>query len=105
MLAADYAFATAVLAVIACNFYFAPRIKSTKVAMQWGFDGRPTWYAPKWLALWGMVVFMLAVRLLIWVAMTFTPQHVHGAEVGVLAFSVGMVLTQIYILNAATKEQ
>jgi Protein of unknown function (DUF1648) len=103
MLAADFAFAAALVVVIGCNLYFGPRIGSDKVAMQWGLDGNPTWYAPKWLALWGMVAFMLAVRLLIWAAMTYIPQYVHGVQFGVVAFSVGMVVTQIYILNAAVK--
>jgi hypothetical protein len=103
MLAADLAFAIAVLAVTGCNLYFGPRIRSDKIAMQWGFDGKPTWYAPKWLALWGTIVFMLAVRLLVWAAMTFDPQHVHGAEIGVLGFSMIMVLGQVYILSVAAK--
>src|SRR5580704_11630969 len=101
MLTADYASVAALLAVIGCNVYFVPRISSGKVAMQWGLDGKPTWFAPKWLALWGMIPFMLAVRLFIWAAVTYTPQYVHGTEAGVLAFSAVMVLTQVYILNEA----
>ena|ERR1700744_2020197 len=103
MLTADYAFVAALLAAIGCNFYFGPRIRGDKVAMQRGLDGKPTWYAPKALALWGMILFMLAVRLLIWVAMTFTPRSVHGAEFGVLAFSVTTVLAHIYVLSTAAK--
>jgi hypothetical protein len=45
-----------------------------RIAMQWGFDGKPTWDAPKRIALWGMVVFMLMVRLIIWTATTFAPE-------------------------------
>ena len=39
--------------------------------MQWGLDGRPNWCAPKWLALWWSVAFMLAIRLFIWLAATY----------------------------------
>ena len=84
MLTADYAFVAALGFVIGCNLYFAPRITSDCIAMQWGFDGKPTWYAPKELALWGMVAFMLAVRLFIWLASTYAPEHVHGVQVGIL---------------------
>jgi hypothetical protein len=64
MLAADYVFAAAVAFVIGCSLYFGPRIGRDRIAMQWGVDGKPTWYARKWLALWGTVPFMLAVRFL-----------------------------------------
>ena len=101
MLTADYAFVAALLAVVGCNLYFGPRISRDRVAMQWASDGKPTWYAPKWLALWGTIGFMLAVRLFIWASMIYIPQHVHGAEAGVLAFSVIMVLAHAFVLNQA----
>jgi hypothetical protein len=88
MSAADLVFGAAVAFVITCNFYFLRRIKGDRIAMQWGLDGKPTWYAPKWLALWGMVAFMLVVRLLIWLAVTYTPQLVHGVDLGIAGFSV-----------------
>jgi hypothetical protein len=55
LLPADYIFGAAVALVVGCNLYFGPRIKRERVAMQWRSDGKPTWYAPKWVALWGMV--------------------------------------------------
>jgi hypothetical protein len=105
MLAADYAFAAALVVIVGCNLYFSPRIAGDKVAMQWGLDGKPTWYAPKWLAMWGAIAFMLVVRLFIWASMTYTPQYVHGAELGVLIFSMVMVVTQIYVLGQAANRE
>ena len=55
--------------------------------MQWALDGKPTWYASKAMALWGIVAFALAVRLLIWAAMTYVPDKVNGPEIGLLLFS------------------
>ncbi len=43
MLTADTLFIAALAFAIACSLYFAPRIRSDRVAMQWGFDGKPTW--------------------------------------------------------------
>ena len=103
MSAADFVFGAAVAFVIACNFHFAPRIKSDRVAMQWGLDGKPTWHAPKWLALWGMVAFMFAVRLSIWLASTYDPQHVHGATLGILIFSVTFAAAHVFTLRMAAK--
>jgi hypothetical protein len=47
VLAADYVFWPAVVLIAGCNLYFGTRIRSDRMAMQWGFDGEPTWYAPK----------------------------------------------------------
>jgi hypothetical protein len=41
------------------------------MAMQWGFDGKPTWSAPKAVGLWFTVVFALFLRFVIWGAMTY----------------------------------
>jgi hypothetical protein len=71
--------------------------------MQWGFDGKPTWYAPKQVALWGMVLFMLAIRFFIWLASTYAPQSVHGLEPGIVGFSVITAAVQIFVLKMAEK--
>jgi hypothetical protein len=103
LLPADYVFVAAVALVVGCNLYFGPRIKRERVAMQWGSDGKPTWYTPKWVALWGMVPFMLAIRLFIWLASTYAPQSVHGAEPGIVIFSVIVTASHIFVLKMAEK--
>jgi hypothetical protein len=103
MLAADFVFLIAVGFVIACNLYFEPRIKSDRIAMQWGADGKPTWSAPKRVALWGMVAFMLIVRVLIWASMTYTPETTHSPELGVALFSIIAALSHVFVLSKATK--
>jgi hypothetical protein len=104
MLAADYVFVAAVIFVIGCNFYFGSRIRRDRVAMQWGFDGKPTWRAPKWLALWGMVGFMLAVRVLIGLAVTYKPRHVHGVDIGIVGVSLVAAASHLFVLRTAAKE-
>lgn len=103
MLAADYIFCAALLTVIGCNLYFGPRIKAERIPMQRGLDGKPTWSAPKQIALWGTVAFMVAVRLLIWTAATYFPSHVHGVEFGIIGMSVTVVAAHLYTLMAAWK--
>lgn len=103
ILPADYMFVAAVLLVIAANLYFAPRIRSDRIAMQWGFDGKPTWSAPKALALWGMVAFMLLIRTLIWLAVTYTPQHVHGVQIGIAGFSIVILASHLFVLKMAER--
>jgi hypothetical protein len=101
MLPADYVFAAALAFVAGCNLYFGPRISSDHVAMQWGLDGRPNWYAPKWLALcWGLAL-LLAGRVFIWLAATYAPQHVHGVQVGIVIMSVTVAAAHVFTLKTA----
>src|ERR1051325_7290389 len=103
MLPADYVFGAALAVVIACNLYLGPRIGRARVAMQWGFDGSATWSAPRWLALWLAPLFMLAIRLFLWLAMTYAPQSVHGVEIGIVGFSIFVAAAHIYVLKMAER--
>ena len=71
--------------------------------MQWGFDGKPTWSAPKEIGLWVTVLIALFTRFLIWTAMTYFPQTVHGAELGLLLASIGFVVSHLVVLIAAVR--
>ena len=103
MLAADYVFWTAIAFIVGTNLYYGPRIKTDRMPMQWGLNGKPTWYAPKMVALWGSAAFALALRLLIWAAMTYAPDKVHGAEIGLLLVSVAVVAVHLFMLRAAVR--
>lgn len=102
---ADHVFWIAIASMIAGTLYLAPRITRDRIAMQWGFDGRPTWSAPKWVGLWALIAFALIIRALIWAAMTWTPQHVHGADLGIVLMSVVVALSHVFILWRATKAE
>ena len=99
----DIAFIASILVMVAASLYFSSRLKGAKVAMQWGFDGKPTWFAPKVLALWGLVGFALFIRLLIYVLSTFTPDKIHGAEIGLVIFSIVLAITHVATLIAANR--
>ena len=103
MLAADYVFWAAVAFIVWCNLYYAPRITSDRIAMQWGLDGKPTWFAPKAIALWGMVAFALSVRLIIWAATTYVPDKVNGPEIGLLMFSVIAAVAHFWLLHSGAR--
>lgn len=101
MVPADYVFGFAIAFVVGSNLYLGSGIETERVAMQWGPNGEPTWYAPKWLAMWGMIAFMAAVRLFIWLAWTYAPKHVHGAELGIVIFSLIAAGSHLFILMKA----
>ena len=103
MLTADTLFIAALAFVIACSLYFAPRIRSDRVAMQWGFDGKPTWHAPKRLAIWAVPASMLGVRLFIWAAMTWAPARVQWPELAIVLLALIAAATHVFILTRAAK--
>jgi hypothetical protein len=85
------------------SLYYRPRIKCRRMAMQWGLDGKPTWSAPKAIGLWLTVAIALSTRLLIWAAMTYSPQMVHGAEFGLLMGSAVFLASHLFVLKAAVR--
>jgi hypothetical protein len=103
MLTADYLFLAALAFVVACSLYFAPRIRSERIAMQWGFDGKPTWHAPKRVAIWVVPAFMLVVRLFIWAAMTWLPARVHWPELGIVMLALIGAGVHLFTLTRAVK--
>jgi Protein of unknown function (DUF1648) len=102
-MAADYLFGAAIVLMIASSLYFMPRIAQDRIAMQWGFDGKPTWFAPKPMGLWGLIVFALAIRAIIWAATTWAPHLVHGVDLGVMMMSVTLVISHLFVLLRAAK--
>jgi ABC-type branched-subunit amino acid transport system permease subunit len=100
---ADYVFASAIVLMAALSLYFSPRIAQDRIAMQWGFDGKPTWFAPKPLGVWGLIVFALVVRALIWAAITWIPHLVHGADLAIMLIAVTVVVSHLFVLLRASK--
>jgi apolipoprotein N-acyltransferase len=103
VLNADFVFWPSVAFMATCNLYFGRRIGGDRIAMQWGLDGRPTWYASKAIGLWGVVGIALAVRLLIWIASTYIPTKVHGVEAGLLIASVVIAASHAFVLRKAVQ--
>jgi hypothetical protein len=100
---ADFVFVAALFIMIAASAYFTPRINAPRIPMQWGFDRRPTWFAPRLIGIWGPVVFLVLVRALIVAAVAYFPEHVHNAELGVVVFSVVSVGAHLFLLTAARR--
>jgi hypothetical protein len=103
MLAADYVLWLNIALMVAISLYYRSRINVDRVAMQWGLDGKPTWYAPKSAALWGAPAFTLGVRGLIWLAMTYMPTKVQHVEIGLLLLSIIVVAAHYWILRSAAR--
>src|SRR5262249_8555105 len=102
MLTADLAFIAALGVMVGANVYFAPKV-GERIAMQWGLDGKPVWYAPKRAAMWGPPALALIVRLLIYLALTYVPDKPHRPEIGLLLSSVILAAAHIGILAVAAR--
>jgi hypothetical protein len=98
---ADYVFWAAIAVMIAASIFFAPRIARDRIVMQWALDGRPVWHGPRWLGLWGLIGFALALRLMIWAAMTWAPDRVHGTDLGLMIMAVTVTISHLLVLARA----
>jgi hypothetical protein len=103
MLPADLVFLGALAIAIGCALYFSPRIRVDRMAMQWDATGKPVWFAPKWLAVWWGVALLVLLRLIIWVAMVYSPAKTHQPELGIVIGSIVVVVSHLYTLLKATK--
>lgn len=50
-----------------------------------------------------MLAFALAVRVLIWMLSTYAPSKVHGAEVGLLLFSIIVAVSHVLVVKKAVR--
>ena len=103
MFTADIIFFAALLVMAGCNLYFAPRIKADRIAMQWRFGGTPSWYAPRLAGMWGPLTFAVLIRLVIWAAQIYTPDKVHGVEIGLILFSAIILAVHVITLKIAAR--
>lgn len=104
MLTADLAFWPIIAFMVGCVFYFKPHIKSPRMAMQWGLDGKPRWSAPTAFGIWSMVAVACLVRLVIWLGLTFTPDKVHKPEEGLLLSSIVLAAVHVWLLRKAARQ-
>jgi len=103
MITADIVFVRALILMAGCNLYFAPRIKADRIAMQWSFGGNPTWHAPKLAGMWGPLAFAVVIRLAILAAQSYSPDKVHGVEIGLILFSAIIVVVHVITLKIAAR--
>lgn len=103
--AGDAAFVLALGVMTAASLYFGGRIRVVRLPMQWGLHGQPTWFAPRRVALWGPLAFALLVRLIIFAAVQYAPDKVHGATLGLVLFSVIVAGSHFFHLAAIVRWQ
>jgi hypothetical protein len=63
---------------------------AASLPMQWGLNGRPTWYASRGIA----VAFIPCLAIIVLAAMTFAPREHHTPGSGILLTSVLMMFVQ-----------
>ncbi len=96
-------FGLALIVMAAVSISFAGRITAPRLPMQWGFDGKPTWYAPRLVALWFSFGLAVLVRLFILVLEIYAPEKLNSAVLGVILFSVIITVIHVIHLRAAAR--
>jgi hypothetical protein len=97
-------FILALVVTAASSLYFGARIETAKIPMQWGFDGKPNWYAARTVGLWWLLYFTLAIGLGLIALAHFSEQDKASTIwYTVIAFSVITAAAQVWHLNAVSK--
>jgi Protein of unknown function (DUF1648) len=86
-----FTYCAAVAAMLAAVTYFGKRITAQKIPMQWGFNGQPTWYAPKLVGLWTPICLTTIGGPLFLVAID-SPSRAEHAAFGLIVFSLIMAI-------------
>jgi hypothetical protein len=100
----DLVFFCALVFMAGANILLSASITAERVPMQWGFDGKPTWYAPKIVGVWGPLVFALAIRTGIYAAQIYIPDKIRGLEFGLAGMGVVFAISHAFLLSRWTKE-
>ena len=98
-------FAAALIANIALAIYFGERISASRIPMQWGTDGKPTWFAPRAIGLWWGLLFIFVVDAGLFIRTRFvessqTPQLCYS----IMIVSITITLAQAWSLNQTLRQ-
>jgi hypothetical protein len=99
----DFVLVLALLIMIACSLYFGPRIHADRIAMQWGFDRKPVWSAPKAIGLWAAPILAVDLRMLIALAERHAPDRVHDVALGITIMALVIASCHFAVLRAAAR--
>lgn len=94
------------LAFIAgCAIYYGLKIAAPRIPMQWGTNGRPTWFAPRLVGLWFSFGFTAIVSAFLLVLAHHEPQNLTGLIVAIAIVIGTNMWVQVYHLNRAISWQ
>jgi len=96
-------FGSALIVMTAVSIYFAGRINAPRLPMQWGISGEPTWFAPRFIAIWFSLGLAVLVRLFILLIEAYDPQKLHGVSVALITFSI--IITVVHITHMIAAER
>jgi hypothetical protein len=95
---ANLVFVLALGAMIAATLYLSTRIMKPRIPMQWGSNGKPSWYTSKAVGLWSTVALMLAMRIVFFAIEQTHPGASFGIWWVVIALAIGCAATQLLYL-------
>jgi hypothetical protein len=105
MTATWVALAVGLAFIAGCAIYYGREITAPRIPMQWGTNGRPTWFAPRIVGLWFSFAFTAIVSAVLLVLAYYEPQQLTGLIVA-MAIVIGTNMwVQVYHLKRVIRWQ
>lgn len=105
MMATLIALAVGLAFIAGCAIRYGREITAPRIPMQWGINGRPTWFAPRLVGLWFGFGFTAILSAGLLVLAHFQPQKLMGLiAAGAIVIGTNMWI-QIYHLKRVIRWQ
>jgi hypothetical protein len=96
-------YALAVVVIAIATVRYGTRIDSIRIPMQWGFDGNPTWFAPRLIGLWfPLIIGVLVGGVMLFAGLSGEPQG-NRIWYGLIAFSLIVAIATVWHLAAVAR--
>jgi hypothetical protein len=105
MTATLIALAAGLAFIAGCAIRYGRAITVPRIPMQWGTDGRPTWFAPRLIGLWFSFGFTALVSAFLLMLAHYQPQQLTGLIVATAIVVVTNMWVQIYHLKRVVRWQ
>jgi apolipoprotein N-acyltransferase len=99
MTATLIALAAGLAFIAGCAIRYGREITASRIPMQWGTNGRPTWFAPRLVGLWFSFGFTAIVSAFLLVLAYYQPQQLMGLIAAIVIVIGTNMWVQIYHLK------
>jgi hypothetical protein len=105
MIAALIALAVSLSFVAGCAIRYGREITAPRIPMQWGIDGKPTWFAPRLVGIWFSFAFTAVVTIFLLTLAHYQPRALTSL-IGAMAIVIATNMwVQVYHLKRVIRWQ
>ncbi|RZN11959.1 hypothetical protein CWO91_06390 [Bradyrhizobium genosp. SA-3] len=103
--AALIALAVGLAFIAGCAVYYGRQISCRKIPMQWGPDGKPTWFAPRLIGLWSSFGVTAVLSAFLLVLALHKPQKLTALIVATVSVIGANMWVQVHHLKRVIRWQ